>query len=331
MFTSADTPPSETGHSEVAYSTGTAFDRPLRDDATRSMTSFPFSKMLMQPNPYMQAPIKIVHQPHLPSHLQAPLGSLHNNLSPYVGAQMTPAMAWQVGPTSSPWMWPTHFGMRAQETSPYAGMFDFSRGLSMFCHDAQQQVPNTNVADKSKAQVHCRNLSKTGCTGQARTLGGVGKHHYAYYCTLCRDSWAQLRPSAIGPDGDLRIRETKRKAPPLPASTKKQKALSSNGDPDTDSSFCLHSSVDTEKLGTDDERCVNSKQDDDDSASDACKSSGLTVTEAQVIISQLEGQVFGSTREGDMKQRLSALEEELGLPPSDPGATIIARMDRIRG
>jgi len=77
MFTSADTPPSETGHSEVAYSTGTAFDRPLRDDATRSMTSFPFSKMLMQPNPYMQAPIKIVHQPHLPSHLQVSVLSTH--------------------------------------------------------------------------------------------------------------------------------------------------------------------------------------------------------------------------------------------------------------
>lgn len=69
---------------------------------------------------------------------------------------------------------------------------------------------------RTKAQVRCRNYEKTGCNGQARTLGGVGRHHYAYYCIVCRDTWAQLRPSAIGNDGNLHIRETKRKAPPLP-------------------------------------------------------------------------------------------------------------------
>lgn len=65
------------------------------------------------------------------------------------------------------------------------------------------------------AYVACRNKVSKDCKGRARTIGGVGKKHYAYHCPVCQDCWAQLRPSAIGPDGNLHIRETKCKHPSL--------------------------------------------------------------------------------------------------------------------
>ena len=70
---------------------------------------------------------------------------------------------------------------------------------------------NTGIIHRAMKQVaSCRNA---GCMGFARTLGGVGKDRYAYYCPVCRDSWAQLRPSAVGPSGDKQVRETLKKVP----------------------------------------------------------------------------------------------------------------------
>lgn len=213
------------------------------------------------------------------------------------------------------------------------------------------------VLAKPKVQVKCRNFEKTGCQGQARTLGGVGRNHYAYYCTICRDSWAQLRPSAIGSDGNLNIRETKRKAPALPESTAKKASLgndaaesveaqivecssehggssSSQSNPAPSQSEASEQTIGTgpdAACGTDSSTRKSDERLQTSEGEAGAPSSGLTVAMAQSILSGLERQVFGEERQGDIKQRLSALEKELGLSPPAANCTIFARLDHIRG
>mmetsp|Transcript_22075 Transcript_22075/g.46780 ORF Transcript_22075/g.46780 Transcript_22075/m.46780 type:complete len:301 (+) Transcript_22075:176-1078(+) len=220
----------------------------------------------------------------------------------------------------------------------------------------------------SFAHVKCRYFESRGCPGKARTLGGVGKQHYAYFCPVCNESWAQLRPSAVGEDGDLHVRETKRKPPALLLLKNQEQQMGDHHVTSTQTAveqgfgICRLSS---QQGMTGAMPCFGNERSMQAVAATNCTQgnssmpsvnvnpfagalllpqvvcashqsdgescySGLTLTKVQDQLDDIELKFFGTLQEGSITHRLARLEMELGiLKPA--GATIQMRLALIIG